>query len=105
MVLLILLRFRWISIAFVAFRSGRFWCETGAMRELLISGVIVREGGADGENPSGLATRPDVSFYQLAKYKPHPPAPSATARSGDEVDFDQSAWETCKRRAQESWQL
>jgi hypothetical protein len=27
---LILLDFRLISIAFVAFRSRRFWCETGA---------------------------------------------------------------------------
>jgi hypothetical protein len=31
-VLLILLRFRLLSIAFVAFWQGRFWCETGVVR-------------------------------------------------------------------------
>ena len=50
----ILLSFRLVSIAFVAFGSGRFWCETGAVPDTSVAGQrdIDRANCTVGSNPT-----------------------------------------------------
>src|SRR6266851_9505502 len=67
---LILLYFLWRLIAFVAFRRGCFWCETGPLRHTSFAGqrVIDQANRTVGSNPSLSATlRHSSPLYPIVR--------------------------------------
>jgi len=102
---LILLYFLWRLIAFVAFRRGCFWCETGALRHTSFAGqrVIDQANRTVGSNPTLSA-----SLLKLRILRVNSPANKPSNSSDFSFELrtpDRQSWPIVLRKARFSPKL